>query len=173
MTIYFVQPENEPFVKIGYASNVVARVRGLQVSNHKRLVLLGTLRGTVETEQALLRQFRKHLVRGEWFHLVPEIIEAIGPQDGNQDIAHLDFYRDAYKTNGSARLGAPIKFDPAKKREARKLLGMKERRTLSKKSRRTGKPLVVWRPIYSKIEIADMVGVSTGTLHNWIRGGMK
>lgn len=70
------------------------------------------------------------------------------------------------------KLGAPQKFTTEKKREARAMLKKRERRQLSKKGR-NGKPITVWRAVYSKIEVAATVDVSIGTLHNWIRDGMK
>lgn len=70
------------------------------------------------------------------------------------------------------KLGAPQKFTEEKKRQARKLLKIIKWKTLTRKDHR-GKALKVRRRVYSKIEIAAKVDVSVGTLHNWIRDGMK
>ena len=75
------------------------------------------------------------------------------------------------KANG-AKHGAPMKFTPEKKAQAKKLLKLKRQKTLTRVTK-SGKPLVVWRPVHNKIAIAEMVGVSVGTLHNWIAAGMK
>jgi DNA invertase Pin-like site-specific DNA recombinase len=77
----------------------------------------------------------------------------------------------AAKANG-AKHGAPVKFTAAKKKEARKLLKMTEVVTLVKKAR-GGKTITKRKPIYSKVEVAARIGISPGTLHNWIRDGMK
>lgn len=62
-------------------------------------------------------------------------------------------------------LGAPTKFGKKEQREAKRLLAMRERRVVRGKK--------VWRPVYSKVEIAKRLKISTGTLHAWIRQGKK
>lgn len=171
MTIYFVQPESSPLVKIGFSiGDTKKRVAHLQCGNHEFLRLLATMRGSLATERDLHIKFRKFHRHGEWFVLSPEIakfIEDNATAHPQESIESLMF--DQWKPK---KLGAPPKFTQAKKREARDMLKKRERRTLSKKGR-NGKPITVWRAVFSKIEVAATVGVSTGTLHNWIRGGMK
>jgi DNA invertase Pin-like site-specific DNA recombinase len=62
-------------------------------------------------------------------------------------------------------LGAPVKFDKDAQREAKRLLKLRERRKVRGK--------LVWRPVYTKREIAEKLKVSTGTLFNWIREQSK
>jgi hypothetical protein len=71
--IYFVQPEGRPFVKIGYAGNVWARVDGLQTANLDELILLGIMPGELGDETLVHLLFEHTRVRGEWFHYTEEI----------------------------------------------------------------------------------------------------
>jgi DNA invertase Pin-like site-specific DNA recombinase len=70
------------------------------------------------------------------------------------------------------KLGATIKFTADKKRQARALLKKMKWVVLTRKDH-AGKPLRARRRVYSKIEIAHKLDISIGTLHNWIRDGMK
>lgn len=68
-TVYFVQPEDEPFVKIGYTVDLQKRIRKLQTANHLRLHVRLALPGTFAEEGRLheiLCADRKHL---EWFNV--------------------------------------------------------------------------------------------------------
>ncbi len=64
-----------------------------------------------------------------------------------------------------ATLGAPVKMYADKKRLARAMLKENERRVVRGKK--------VWRKRYSKVAVAKKLGVSTGTIHAFIRNGMK
>lgn len=67
MSVYFIQPEGEPVVKIGYANSVFGRMNSLQVSHHRRLILKSRLGGACRAGRcfgsdggvSLLRCFRK------------------------------------------------------------------------------------------------------------------
>lgn len=56
------------------------------------------------------------------------------------------------------QMGAPTKLTKALKSKAKKMLAEKARKTIGGKS--------VWRPRYTKKQVADAVSVSTGTIYN-------
>lgn len=63
--IYFVS--SGQFIKIGYTTDIVARIRTLQNGSPSRLVLLGIMPGTMREEAALHAKFTNAKVHGEWF----------------------------------------------------------------------------------------------------------
>src|SRR5438045_1216226 len=71
--IYFVQPQGRPFVKIGYARCVGARLQDLQVSHPEELILLGVIAGSRAKESELQARFAHLWVRGEWFRYTREV----------------------------------------------------------------------------------------------------
>jgi len=75
--IYFIQGENGGPIKIGYTKNLVNRMFVLQEGNPYKLVVLGTMDGTLAAEQRLHTKFEKHRFRSEWFEDCEEIREFI------------------------------------------------------------------------------------------------
>lgn len=73
MSVYFIQPEGEPAVKIGITSNVPARLSALQMAHHRPLNVIGIMPGGGREEAALHARFAAHRLRGEWFRLDDEI----------------------------------------------------------------------------------------------------
>jgi hypothetical protein len=73
--VYFVRAADR--VKIGKAKNVAARIRELQTSSPYRLELLAIAPGDRREEAAFHRRFKQFRVQGEWFSIVPEIVQAI------------------------------------------------------------------------------------------------
>lgn len=67
-------------VKVGYSDDppVDGRVAGLQTSNPRILVLLGTLRGTKGDESALHAKYIEDNVLQEWFRPTPELFSEFG-----------------------------------------------------------------------------------------------
>ena len=65
----------------------------------------------------------------------------------------------ARKARGQS-LGAPVKFNDQAKRAAKKMVKQKARKIVGGK--------IVWRPKYSKKEIAAALDISTGTLYNFL-----
>lgn len=63
------------------------------------------------------------------------------------------------------KMGAPVKFDKAKQRRAKAMLAMKVRKEVRGKK--------VWRPKYSKGEVAEILKVSTQTLFLFLRESKK
>ena len=76
--IYFVQSHSGGPVKIGFASNVRARLGELQVGSPVRLRVLGKCSGTIEDERKLHQELKGHKVHGEWFWPDGEVQAAIG-----------------------------------------------------------------------------------------------
>lgn len=73
MSIYFIQPEGEPAVKIGQTGNVPARLSALQMAHHKPLAVIAIMPGGGKEEAALHARFATQRRRGEWFRLDDEI----------------------------------------------------------------------------------------------------
>lgn len=73
--VYFIQCGR--FIKIGYATCVPGRQRGLQVGNPVPLKVIGVFRAHFTTEGVLHRLLHKQRHRGEWFRLTPAIADLI------------------------------------------------------------------------------------------------
>lgn len=66
--IYFVSPaQKQDLIKIGYTTNLVARLRSLRTSSPDELQIHLVIPGSREGEQDLHRQFSSSHVRREWF----------------------------------------------------------------------------------------------------------
>ena len=78
--IYFLQPENESLVKIGYTSNPRLRMSDHQVSNPHKLIMLLLIDGSRKDEKALHNKFVDDKYRAEWFYLSDDIKEFIKSQ---------------------------------------------------------------------------------------------
>lgn len=75
--IYFVQTEDNQFVKIGYAGDVSKRLAGLQTSSPQTLKLIGTQPGDHGLERRLHERFGYLRTRGEWFATSTDLLEYI------------------------------------------------------------------------------------------------
>lgn len=76
--VYFIQEGADGPVKIGVGmGGCFDRLSALQTGNPRALVLRGTVPGGRELEAALHEHFAAHLVRGEWFEPVPELLALI------------------------------------------------------------------------------------------------
>ena len=71
--IYFIQPENESVVKIGYAKNIRNRLAQLQVSNYQKLKVLLLINGDIRLESNLHYMFMDDKLKGEWYFLSDNI----------------------------------------------------------------------------------------------------
>lgn len=68
--VYFLEVEGEPVVKIGFSRGEPQdRLKSLQGSAWKRLILMGAVRGSIGCERALHIHFARHFIRGEWFRM--------------------------------------------------------------------------------------------------------
>jgi len=64
---YFIQAGEGGPIKIGIATNVRARLSGLQTGSHEALRLIGAIPGGADAERFLHQLFAAHHIRGEWF----------------------------------------------------------------------------------------------------------
>jgi hypothetical protein len=75
--IYFVTASELPFVKIGFAGSVRARIAALQIGSPYRLKVLTTFHGNMEDESTLHEILARYRASGEWFHWARPIHELI------------------------------------------------------------------------------------------------
>lgn len=67
-TIYFITCEAPDYpIKIGIATNLGKRLRGIQIGSPFRIVLLAQMPGSYFDERLLHGQFKELHLRGEWF----------------------------------------------------------------------------------------------------------
>jgi len=66
-TVYFARSDYQGFIKIGFSTAIVSRMRNLQLDNAAPLELLGLRDGSREDEVALFERFAMLRVQGEWF----------------------------------------------------------------------------------------------------------
>lgn len=93
--IYFIGCAETYRLKIGFtAGRTHARLRALQTGSPTRLVMLGCIPGTLQSEQKRHAQFAADRLHGEWFRVSPAVYD------------YLEFA--AYFRNGSA----PPETDP-------------------------------------------------------------
>lgn len=67
--VYVVGMQDEPYAKIGFASELSSRMVGMQVGSPKALIVHCVFSGTLKAEAALHCVLGEYHVRGEWFHL--------------------------------------------------------------------------------------------------------
>ena len=68
--IYFIQSEENGYIKIGYSQNantLETRLSTLQIGNPHRLTLLKTIEGDIKYEKVLHLVFADDRILGEWF----------------------------------------------------------------------------------------------------------
>lgn len=76
--IYFATCDRDDFpVKIGWALDVAARIRGIQTAMPWPAVVLATCWGPISRERQFHRKFRKQRLQGEWFTRTPELLAFI------------------------------------------------------------------------------------------------
>lgn len=85
--IYFMQSGNGS-IKIGYSTNIEARVSLLQSGNPEILKILRVFPGNIFSEILLQKKFKEYKIHGEWFHPVPELLNFIS------NITDQNFYRE-------------------------------------------------------------------------------
>lgn len=73
--VYFVQAgDGHGAIKIGFASNVPARIATLQTGCPLDLRLLAAIPGTYQTEREIQTHFADVRLRGEWFAPEPGFV---------------------------------------------------------------------------------------------------
>ena len=76
--VYFLLCDSEA-VKIGFAKNIANRIRDIQCGNHRPVILVGFywVADPKAEEAGLHERFEDERIRGEWFALSVELVEAI------------------------------------------------------------------------------------------------
>ncbi len=95
--VYFVRGKATRLVKIGFSTDVGARIDALRAQSPDDLELLGVLQGTLQTERALHARFWELTHHGEWFRESPELIQlaqggadaALHIKSGSHDPRHV------------------------------------------------------------------------------------
>lgn len=79
MTVYFAQQagDTEGPVKIGFSSDMKARVKNLSVASVGGITILATIAGGKETEAYFHEKFEAYRISGEWFEMSHDIAEFI------------------------------------------------------------------------------------------------
>jgi len=108
--VYFVQAISGGPIKIGTTLDLEARLRELQCGNPEKLRYIGTVEGDLKTERALHKKLSAHRIRGEWFHPVAAVRDAMlaaGAQ-GRRDLVDNQPYTDQCPacTNCESRMAA-------------------------------------------------------------------
>lgn len=75
--VYFIGPKRGDLVKIGYAADLVSRLRHLQTGSPVKLEVLAAIAGGLDLERTYHRQFAAHRLHGEWFTPHPDILAEI------------------------------------------------------------------------------------------------
>lgn len=73
--IYFVQTNDNQYIKIGYAKDVTKRLDALQTGSPIGVKVLATQPGDHKIEYALHQKFAYCRVRREWFRAAPGLVE--------------------------------------------------------------------------------------------------
>lgn len=84
--VYFIADE-QGFIKIGFSTNVRARLSSLSTSTRQRLEVLATVPGTIRDEADLHRRFAHLHARGEWFRAGDDLRNYIAEVVNDQDDA--------------------------------------------------------------------------------------
>ena len=76
---YIVQRKGEPVIKLGFSTDIHARVRELQVGCDAELVLVADSCGFghISDERELHATWADARIRGEWYHLTPTIAQQV------------------------------------------------------------------------------------------------
>lgn len=69
--VYIIGAAGDEFVKIGYATDLSARLVNMQVGSARELLVHCVLEGGVKVESILHLEMQAHHVRGEWFKAEP------------------------------------------------------------------------------------------------------
>lgn len=75
MPVYVItdNPGKINVVKIGWSTNVEARITGLQISNHRPLRVLRVIEGSSATELWMHKRYKHLRMTGEWFRFDDEM----------------------------------------------------------------------------------------------------
>jgi hypothetical protein len=82
--IYFIRADRSRYCKIGWTTDLSARLPKLQTGNHLPLKLLASIPGTRADEGSLHHRFARDRASGEWFALSLELREFIDEISGSR-----------------------------------------------------------------------------------------
>lgn len=88
--IYFVQGTLVPLIKIGFASNIYARFKAMQVGSPDKLRVILLLNSEDGLEESIHRRFAYLRQHGEWFSPEKELLDYI------EDLKEYAVYTDEY-----------------------------------------------------------------------------
>jgi hypothetical protein len=84
--VYFIQAGEDGPIKIGWSSDVEKRIAQLQTANAHKLILLGTIPGSLQDESAIHAMFDHLRLEAEWFRDSPEIRLYVAEKGGGSSI---------------------------------------------------------------------------------------
>lgn len=73
-TVYFLHAINSNTVKVGYTTNLLGRVRAIQLANPETIKLIGSVPGSFHSERAYHQAIWPHHVKGEWFYYNDKVV---------------------------------------------------------------------------------------------------
>ena len=79
MSIYFIQAGDDGPVKIGFATDVRARIKVIQTNSPEKLSLIRQIDGDVPVERWFHKQFNDRRLNGEWFSFCDEMLTILPP----------------------------------------------------------------------------------------------
>jgi len=74
---YFIFKEDEDICKIGYSANPEKRLSNIQTGNEAKLEIYETIPGGKYIEGLLHQIFEPQLIRGEWYRITREQVDAV------------------------------------------------------------------------------------------------
>jgi hypothetical protein len=101
--IYFIKDTASQAIKIGYSATPKKRLAGLQTGNAHKLVLLGSVPGKPDEEQAFHGKFAQHRLEGEWFKgdIIEEVLTIIAThKEERLQMRRIAMTETAGKVNG-------------------------------------------------------------------------
>ena len=75
--VYFLQELHTSNIKIGFSSNLAARTAEISGTSASGARLIAKVPGTMQTEKALQKAFRKYRSHGKWFYCRGELSDFI------------------------------------------------------------------------------------------------
>ncbi|QKS15727.1 GIY-YIG nuclease family protein [Curtobacterium sp. Csp2] len=75
--VYFLQEQQNGYIKIGATRNFDKRLKTLQTGSAKPLVILGVVDGSFALEADIHRELMDHQLEGEWFEPNRDVLSVI------------------------------------------------------------------------------------------------
>jgi len=138
--VYFVQEVNTKALKIGHASNVGARVRGMQTGCPSAIRILATVPGGREVEKIWHARFAHLRLHHEWFHAGEDLLLAMKSDPG------VTLHPQPTKPFSEAvgRIGELLQESPTKGKGVRISEGKRIAQTIEREGFEGPPPLGLW-----------------------------